>query len=57
MKAVQAWAVVDGGEELFEDGMDEAIIYRTRAEARSIVKLFKMNGERVVRVTITVEDE
>ena len=56
MKTIKAWAVLIDGN-LFERGVNETAIYKTRSLAREIKELFPMDDERVVRVTIAVEEE
>lgn len=57
MKTIKAWAVVDKrGELQWCDAPEHPMIRRTEAEAASDLE-DAFPGERVVPVTITVEDE
>lgn len=60
MKTIKAWAIVDkkGGlvkRHETEEGWGGPLIWRIKKDATA--ECIKEHGERVVRVTITVEDE
>lgn len=58
MKPVKAWAVVDANSEPFEfDGQILSVFATDAAAEHEFDLINRGNGERVARVTITVEEE